>query len=95
MMLSETQEGRSPPGRPGRHRLLPIAGGGVAVAAVLAHLGGGALVMHVGLPAALVYLGLGGTRGNLSNGVLVIGIVAIVVMMLLVIFGARHWVRHR
>jgi hypothetical protein len=51
--------------------------------------------MHVGLPAALVYLGLGGTRGNLSNGVLVIGIVAIVVMMLLVIFGARHWVRHR
>ena len=94
MMLPETQEGCSPPGRPGRHRLLPIAGGGVAVAAVLAHLGGGALVMHVGLPAALVYLGLGGTLRSLSGSALLIGIVTIAIM-LLVIFGARHWLRHR
>jgi hypothetical protein len=95
MMAHEAQEGRSLAGRPGRHRLLPMVGGGVAIAAVLAHLGGGALVMHVGLPAALVYLGLGGTLGNLSDGALVMGIVAIAVMMLLVIFGRRHWVRHR
>jgi hypothetical protein len=67
----------------------------VAVAAVLAHLGGGALVMHVGLPAALVYLGLGGTLGSLSGGALLIGIVMITVMMLLMIFGARQWLRHR
>ena len=95
MMTHEAQEGRSPAGLPGRHRLLPIAGGGVAIAAVLAHLGGGGLVMHVGLPAALVYLGLGGTLGNLSDGALVIGIVTIAVMMLLVIFGARHWGQRR
>ena len=95
MMTHETQEGQSHTGRAGRHRLLPIAGGGVAVAAVLAHLGGGGLLMHVGLPAALVYLGLGGTRGNLSGGTLAIGIVAIAILMLLVVFGARHWVQHR
>ena len=82
-------------GSPKRHRLLSLAGGGVAVAAVLAHLGGGALVMHVGLPAALVYLDLGGTLGGLSGGALLIGIVMIAVTMLLVIFRARHWVRHR
>jgi hypothetical protein len=95
MMTHDADTNPSPAGRPGRHRLLPFAGGGVAVAVVLAHLGGGGLVMHVGLPAALVYLGLGGTPGNLSDGALVIGIVAIVVMMPLVIFGSRHWVRHR
>src|SRR5829696_5158400 len=95
MMSHEAQERGSPAGRPGRHRLLPLAGGGVAVAAVLAHLGGGGLVMHVGLPAALVYLGLGGTLGSLSGGALAIGIVMIAVITLLMIFGVRHWVRHR
>jgi hypothetical protein len=95
MMTHEADEGRSPAARSRRHRLLPIAGGGLAVAAVLAHLGGGALVMHVGLPAVLVYLGLGATLGSLSGGALLIGIVMIAVTMLLVIFGARHWVRHR
>lgn len=60
MLTHETHERRSPTGRPGRHRLLPIAGGGVAVAAALAHLGGGALV---------------------------IGIVAVVAIKLLVVFG--------
>jgi hypothetical protein len=94
-MLTHQSHDEPPTGRPGRHRLLPIAGGGVAVAAVLAHLGGGALVMHVGLPAALVYLGLGGTLGSLSGGALLIGIVMITVMMLLMIFGARQWLRHR
>ncbi len=94
-MTHETDKSRSPAARPKRHRLLPIAGGGVAVAAALAHLGGGALVMHVGLPAALVYLGLGGTLGSLSGGALLIGTVTIAVVMLLVIFGARQWLRHR
>ena len=51
--------------------------------------------MHVGLPAALVYLGLGGTLGNVSGGALLIGIVTTIVAMLRVVFGARHWVRHR
>ena len=95
MMTRKAHDDRSPTGRPGRHRLLPFAGGGVAVVAVLAHLGGGALVMHVGLPAALVYLGLGGTPGSLSGGALLIGMVMIAVMTLLVIFGARRWLRHR
>jgi len=84
-----------PTGRPERHHLLAIAGGGVAVTAVLAHLGSGALVMHVGLPAVLVYLGLGGTLGRLSSGALLIGIVMIAVMTLLAIFGSRQWLRHR
>ena len=82
-------------GSPKRHRLLSLAGGGVTAAAVLAHLGGGALVMHVGLPAALVYLGLGGTLGGLSGGALLIGIMMIAVMMLLVVFAARHWLQRR
>jgi hypothetical protein len=95
MTLPEADTGRSPAGRPRRHRLLPIAGGGVAAAAVLAHLGGGALVMHVGLPTALVYLVRGGTLGSLSDGAQIIVIVTIAVMMLLVVFGARHWLQRR
>ncbi len=95
MLTNQVHDDRSPTGRPGRHRLLPIAGGGVAVAAVLAHLGGGALVMHVGLPAVLVYLGLGGTLGHLSGGALLIGIVKIAVVLMLVIFGARQWSQRR
>ena len=93
MITDQAHDDRSLTGRSGRHRLLSITGG-VAVAAVLAHLGGGALVMHVGLPAVLVYLGLGGTLGSLSGSALLIGIVTIAVM-LLVIFGARQWLRHR
>jgi hypothetical protein len=94
MTTRKAHDDRSPTGSPGRHRLLPFAGGGVAVVVVLAHLGGGALVMHVGLPSVLVYLGLGGTLGSLSGSALLIGIVTIAVM-LLVIFGARQWLRHR
>jgi hypothetical protein len=85
MMTHETHEDRPVADRPGSHRLLPIVGGGVAVAAVLAHLGGGALVMHVGIPALLVYLGLGGGSA--------IGIVTVAIMMPLLIFVARHWLR--
>jgi hypothetical protein len=95
MMTRESDTGRSPETRPRRHRLLPIAGGGVAVAVVLAHLGSGALVMHVGLPAALVYLGLDGPLQNLNSGVLLIGIVTIAVMMLRVVFGVRRWLQRR
>lgn len=91
----------SPAGRPGRHRLLPIAGGGVAVAA-LAHLGGGALAMHVGIPAALAYFGLETALPNLGGGALTIGIVAVVAIKLLVVFGvfggafgARRWLQRR
>ena len=94
-MTHRAHDEPQPTSRPGRHRLLPLAGGGVAVAAVLAHLGGGALVMHVGLSAALVYLGLGGTLGILSDSAQVIGIVAIAFMALLFVFGARHWAGHR
>src|SRR5829696_3826330 len=95
MMTHKAHDEPSPTGSPRHHRLLPLAGGSLAIAAVLAHLGGGALVMHAGLPAALVYLGLGGTRGSLSGGALLIGIVMIAVMMMLVIFGARHWMQRR
>lgn len=95
MMTHEADTGRSPETRPGHHRLLPIAGGGVALAVVLAHLGGGALVMHVGLPAALVYFGLDGSLENLNGGALFIGIVTIAVMMLPLVFGARHWLQRR
>ena len=87
MMTHEAHEDRPAADRPGPHRLLPIVGGGVAIAAVLAHLGGGALVMHVGVPALLVYLGLGGASA--------IGIVTIAIMMPLLVFGARHWLRRR
>ena len=80
---------------PGRHRLLPIAGGGLAIAALLAHLGGGAMLMHVGLPALLAYLGLGAGPANLTGGALVAGIVVVVAVNLLLVFGARRWLRHR
>src|SRR5215216_1762686 len=94
-------DGRSPTDRPGLRRLLPIAGGGVAVAAVLAHFAGGGLLMHVGVPALLAYLGFGAASTNLG-GALVLGIVAVVAIKLLMVlgvfggaFGARQWWQHR
>ena len=45
-----TNEARSAAVRPGFHRLLPIAGVTAATAALMVHLGCGALVMHVGVP---------------------------------------------
>lgn len=95
MMTHEAHEVRSPEDRPRLRRLLPIAGGGVALAAVLAHLGGGALLMHVGLPAVAAYLGLGAGPANLGGGALVIGIVAVVAMNLLLVLGTRRWSRHQ
>ena len=92
-MTHETHEGRSPAGRPGRHRLLPIAGGIVAVVAVLAHLAGGAALAHFGLGAVLAYLGV--DVANLGGGALVVGLAAVVGIKLLVVIGARRWLRHR
>ena len=85
----EAHEGPSPAGHQRRHRWLPIAGGGVAVAAILAHMGGGAVLMH---------LGLGGVLANLGAGGLALGLAAVVAIKLLVVFGvfgARRWLRGR
>ena len=87
-MTQESETGRSPTTRPGLHRLLPMVGITVTVVAVVAHLGGGAVLIHAGLGAALTSLGLGG-------GALVVTLLAIVSLKLLVVFGARHWLRHR
>ena len=87
-MTHEADTDRSPTARPGLHRLLPMAGIAVAFVAVVAHLGGGALLMHAGLSGALTSLGLGG-------GALVVAVAAIVSVKLLVVFGARRWLRHR
>ena len=98
----EARTGHSPAGRPAGRWLLPVAGGGVGVAALLVHLGIGGALMHVGLPAALAYFGLGAAPGNLG-GALAIGMAAVIAMKLLVVFGvfpgtfgARHgWQRRR
>jgi hypothetical protein len=92
MMTPEVQENRTPAGHLRRHRLLPIVGGGVAVAAVLAHLVGGGVLMHVGLPALLVSLGLGAAPTHLAAGALLVGLAAIITIKLLIVFVAtRHW----
>jgi hypothetical protein len=97
MMTQEAQEGRSPAGRPGPlrrlprplRRLLPIAGSTVAVVAVLAHFGGGAVLVpaHLGLGAALL--------AKFGGGALVVVLAAFVTIKLLLVFGARRWLRHR
>lgn len=100
-MTHEMPDGQSHAARATRHRLLPIAGGGVAAAALLAQFGGGALVMHVGLPAVLAYFGLGAAVPTLGAGALVVGIVVAVGLKLLVfgvfggVFGGRQWFRRR
>ena len=86
MVSHEVHEGRSPADRPGLHRLLPIAGITAIVVAVLAHLGGGAMLAHFGLSAAL---------GNLGGAALVVGILAVITIKVLLVFGARRWLRHR
>jgi hypothetical protein len=93
-MTHEAHHDPSPAVHPGDHRLLPIAGVTAAVVALLAHFGGGALVMHVGLPAVLAYFGLGAALPALGGGALIIVIAAVVAMNLLV-YGARRWWRHR
>jgi hypothetical protein len=65
-----------------------MAGITVAVVAVVAHMGGGAVLMHAGLSGVLANLGLGG-------GALVVGLAAIVSVKLLVVFGVRRWMQRR
>ena len=92
MNSSMQSHGRSPEDRHGRHRFLPIVGSSVAVAAVLAHLIGGGVLVHVGLPAVLVYLGRGAVPTNFVGGALLIGLAAVITIKLLFVFGAtRHW----
>ena len=102
MMTHETHQGRSSAGRSGLRHLLPIAGITAAVVAAVAHFGVGGLLMHVGLPAALAYFGLGAALPELGAGALVIGIVGVVAIKLLLVFGvfkgafgARRWWRRR
>lgn len=84
MMTHEADTGRSPAARPGLHRLIPMAGITAVIVVGVAHLGGGAVLMHAGLSGALGSLGLGG-------GALVVGLAAIVGVKLLVALGARRW----
>jgi demethylmenaquinone methyltransferase/2-methoxy-6-polyprenyl-1,4-benzoquinol methylase/phosphoethanolamine N-methyltransferase len=74
----------------------------VVVAAVLAHLGGGAALMHVGLPSLLAYLGVGAAQANLAGALLVAVVVigTIKVMHVVVVrgtgmFGSSGTVAHR
>ncbi len=83
-----THEVRSPTGRPASHRLLPIAVIAMGVVAVLAHLAGGAVLVHSGLGAILAQIGLAGDA-------LMVGLAALVTIKLLLVFGARRWIRHR
>lgn len=85
MTPHEANEFQPPVGDAGHRRLLPLVGGGVVGAAVLAHFLGGGLLMHVGLPALLVYLGFGG-------GALLVALAAIVAIKLLMIVGATKLV---
>ena len=82
-MNHEAHEGRSPAGRPVRHRLLPIAGGIVAVAAVLAHLGLGAAVVA----------NLGG--GALMVGLAAVAVKVLLVLGAGRWLRHRDWLRHR
>lgn len=93
MKTHESHEDHSPPERSGSHRLLPLAGITAAFVAVLAHLGGGAMFIHLGLGAGLATLGV--NVGSLGGGALVVGLVAVICLKLLMVFGARRWFRHR
>ena len=93
MMTRETHEDRTPTSGSRLHQLLPVAGVTVIVVAVLAHLAGGAALAHFGLGAVLAYFGA--DAANLSGGALLVGLAAIIFIKLLVVFGARRWLRHR
>jgi hypothetical protein len=88
MVPHEGNEGRSVADRSKIQHLVPAAGIAAVVAAVLLHLGGGAVLVHAGLSGVLASLGLG-------SGALVVVIVVIVAVKLTVVFGARRWLRHR
>jgi hypothetical protein len=85
MMTHEAPESQAPKGRSGFHRLLPTVGATLVGVAVLAHLAGGAALLHLGP----------GSLANLGGGALVIAIAALVSVKLLMVFGARHWLRRR
>ena len=91
-MTHEAPGSRRSAGHPGPHRLLPITGIAVASIAVLAHLGGAAL-MHLGLGAGLAYIGA--DVANLGGRALLVGLAAVIALKLLVVFGARRWLRQR
>jgi hypothetical protein len=93
MMTHEAHEGRPPADRPWPHQLLPIAGITAVVVAVLAHLAGGAALVHLGLGGGLAYFGV--DVASLGGSPLAIGLAAVIVIKLLVVFGARRWLRHR
>jgi ubiquinone/menaquinone biosynthesis C-methylase UbiE len=92
MATHEAAENRPPAGQSAPQRLLPKAGVGVAVVAVLAHLVGGGALMHLGLGAVLMQAGLGASLANLGlgGGALLLVLVAFMAikMLLLFVFGA-------
>ena len=91
MPTIETYEDR-PPDRSRSHRLLPMAGIIAAMVAILAHLGGGAMLIHLGLGTGLAALGV--NVGGLGGDTLVVGLVVVISVKLLLVFGARRWFRH-
>ena len=79
-----THQTRSGTGHPGPRQLLSLVGiAGIAIV-VLAHLLGGAALVHTGLVAPLV------ARGP---GAVLLGLVALVAVKLTVVVGARWWWR--
>lgn len=85
-MTHEAEEERLGAGHSGPRRLLPLAGAAVVAVVVLAHLLGGAALVHAGLVAPLAALG---------PWALVLGLAALVAVKLAVVFTARRWARHR
>ena len=88
MVPHDGDESRSVADRSKVQHLVPAAGIAAAVVAVLLHLAGGAVLVHAGLSGVFASLGLG-------SGALVVVIVVVVAVKLAVVFGARHWLRHR
>jgi hypothetical protein len=91
MVTNDAHDDRAPERHPEGRRLLPIAGIIAAVVAVVGHFGLGAAAMHLGLGAGLAYFGV--NVANLGGGVLAIGLVAVILIKLLVVLGARRWLR--
>lgn len=83
MLAHKVPDRRPHSGRSGLHRLLPATGIAVVAIALVAHLAGG---------AALVHLGLG---SSLGDNVLVIGLAAVVCLKLLLVVAARRWWQQR
>jgi hypothetical protein len=88
IMIPEVHEDPTPVAHRAPHRLLPCAGIGVTVVAVLGHLGGGAMVVHLGLAAVVAYLSV--NLGSLGPGAVAAALAAIITMTVLVVIAARH-----